>query len=818
MGSPVDLVSEPGPEESSSSNCAAPRSLGEYRLLKRLGSGGMGQVYKAMHLRLEKLVAIKLLPEYKAGDARALARFDREIKAAGRVNHPNVVQALDAREIDGTRFLVMELVDGVNLSQLVRTCGRLEIADACELTRQAALGLQAAHQHGLVHRDIKPSNLMLSRSGQLKILDLGLARFRAEPAEPGEVTEVGETIGTAEYIAPEQVADSHRVDIRADIYSLGCSMFRLLTGQPPFYGAKYHSAVEKMVAHLKEELPSVRELRSEVSEPLETIVTKMVAKDPDQRYSTPAEVAAAIAPLAAGSDLPRLMSKYDAACKGAAVTEPSSSSEKAPLSLGKHTPDTSPATPLLDRQSAEINPPSKSNVAKAWTIAVTAIVLITLAFVAVSKIRKGVVPTPEITPENTAQAPNKLSTSADDLYGKELPNNKWIDVLPYTDVDRDRVSDLWEVRKDGIGCKGTNGYPRISLPVAVHGDYDLELEFTRNSGEGLIRILTPVGDKNLAQTLLAAGNGRLYGFNEFNGHGLADNGNPSATRTKPLNNGERYTVRTGIRLHGDESTVDVTLNGEPLVHSISPASAFPRSHSEDPNSGARPIVGVEAGSDVTFHAARIRPSGSKSAVKERRPTEACANGKWVDLLPHVDLARDRIAGDFSWNGKELVMHKSGLQGALMLPAAVLGSYELQFDFAHSPSRAMISFIIPVGSRRVRVNPTILGKARPDAPTINRAAPNGVRVQPAISGFEEGIRHALTLKVNVDGPKASIEMQSDGQQCISWSGDLEELHDGPILLPEGDRIGLVANGSLTVYAARLRVNSGKGAVVVKEPPK
>ncbi len=180
-----------------------------------------------------------------------MARFDREIKAAGRVNHPNVVQAFDAREIDGTRFLVMEFVNGVNLSLLVRTCGRLEIADACELARQAALGLQAAHEHGLVHRDIKPSNMMLSRGGQVKILDLGLARFRAEPAEPGEVSEAGEAIGTAEYIAPEQVADSRRADIRADIYSLGCSTYWLLTGRTPFLAAKYRSADEKMMARFE---------------------------------------------------------------------------------------------------------------------------------------------------------------------------------------------------------------------------------------------------------------------------------------------------------------------------------------------------------------------------------------------------------------------------------------------------------------------------------------------------------------------------------------------------------------------------------------
>ena len=153
------------------------------------------------------------------------------------------------------------------------------------------------HEHGLIHRDIKPSNLMLSRQGQLKILDLGLARFRAEPLEAGEMTAIGETVGTAEYIAPEQVADSHRVDIRADIYSLGCTMFRLLTGRPPFFGPKYPTTVEKMVAHLKEPVPSIRQLRGEIPDSLAAIIERMVAKNPDDRFAAPEEVAAGIGPL-----------------------------------------------------------------------------------------------------------------------------------------------------------------------------------------------------------------------------------------------------------------------------------------------------------------------------------------------------------------------------------------------------------------------------------------------------------------------------------------------------------------------------------------
>jgi serine/threonine protein kinase len=811
MDVPADNANEPPSDESSSSVRGAPRNLGEYRLLKRLGAGGMGRVYKAMHLRLEKLVAIKLLPRYRAEDPRALARFDREIKAAGRVNHPNVVQALDAREIEGTRFLVMEFVDGVNLSLLVRTCGRLEIADACELTRQAALGLQAAHEHGLVHRDIKPSNLMLSRAGQLKILDLGLARFRAEPAEPGEMTDVGETIGTVEYIAPEQVVDSHRVDIRADIYSLGCSMYRLLTGQPPFFGAKYHTAVEKMMAHLKEPLPPVRELRGDVSDALAAIIGRMVAKDPNERYAAPAEVAAALAPHAAGCDLTNLLNRYDFVDKTALNADPASSSAERLDSTGE-----TKSAPAGESRPSPPPMPEKKILGGVWTIGTSVIALLALVLVTGPPLWTTNAPRADRTPEKSARESVTLSPHGD-LSGKELSQNEWVDVLQYTDVDRDRISDVWEIRKDGIGCCGANGYPRFALPVAVHGDYDLELEFTRNSGDGLIRILAPVGDENLPQLLLAGGDGRKYGFNEFNGLGFGQDGSPSAVRSEPLNNGRRYTVLTSIRLHGKEATIDVALDGEPVLHCTAPPSAFPSFHSEDPAKRARPVVGVEAGSDVTFHSARVRVAGGNGVVKERRPTEPCPVGKWVDLLSRIHLVRDGVNGKFSSEGTELKLHSGGEQGTLMLPAAVTGSYELELEFAHQPADSMISLIVPVGLRRVRVNPNIRGDARPDAATVNQSGANGGGESDVAKGFAAGVRHKLALKVNVDGSTASLAVQIDGKPCLSWSGDLTELHDGPIVLPEGDRIGLVVTGSVQVFAARLRVTSGKALLVGNAPP-
>jgi serine/threonine protein kinase len=271
----------------------------------------MGAVYKALHTRLEKLVAIKVLPQERMQDRDAQSRFQREIKALGRLNHPNLVQAHDAWEVQGTTILVMEYVDGLDASALAKKLGPLPIADACEIVRQAALGLQYAHQHDLVHRDIKPSNLMLNRDGQIKVLDLGLARIRQGQANQQDMTSAGQMMGTADYIAPEQVRDSHSVDIRADIYSLGCTLYQLLAGRTLFSGEKYASAFDKMMAHVKESPPSVLESRPDVPRPLVAVIERMLAKRPDERFAVPREVAAALTPFTSGCNLAALVSATD---------------------------------------------------------------------------------------------------------------------------------------------------------------------------------------------------------------------------------------------------------------------------------------------------------------------------------------------------------------------------------------------------------------------------------------------------------------------------------------------------------------------------
>jgi hypothetical protein len=271
-----------------------------YRVLAQIGAGGMGVVYRAEHRVMGRTVALKVLSTGVTATPTAVDRFRREVRLASRLNHPHIVTAYDADEAGGLHFLVMEFVEGTSLDKYVRERGRLPVAVACACIHQAALGLQHAHEKGMIHRDIKPHNLMLTGSGQVKILDFGLARVAsADSADPMSVTAQAITqpqmlLGTPDYLSPEQ-ARGAPLDLRTDIYSLGCTLYFLLTGTPPYGG---NGPYAKMIAHAKESIPDVTAARSDVPAELAAVLRKMMAKSPDDRYQSAADVAAALSPFA----------------------------------------------------------------------------------------------------------------------------------------------------------------------------------------------------------------------------------------------------------------------------------------------------------------------------------------------------------------------------------------------------------------------------------------------------------------------------------------------------------------------------------------
>jgi serine/threonine protein kinase len=287
--------------------------LGSYLLLDPIGEGGMGIVYKAKHRRMERIVALKVIRKQRLSNPEAVRRFRREILAVAQLSHPNVVMAFDADQAGDVHFFAMEYVDGIDLTRWVRERGVLPVRQACDYIRQAALGLQHAFEQGMVHRDIKPSNLLVvlprgsatdsSRTisagpngfGLVKLLDLGLARVGEDGAgkEPSHLTQEGLVVGTPDFLAPEQAKNASKVDIRADLYALGCTLYYLLSGQVPFPGG---TPTEKMIRHYTEPPTPITQLRPDVPPGVAAILDKLMAKRPEDRYQTPIELADALEP------------------------------------------------------------------------------------------------------------------------------------------------------------------------------------------------------------------------------------------------------------------------------------------------------------------------------------------------------------------------------------------------------------------------------------------------------------------------------------------------------------------------------------------
>jgi serine/threonine protein kinase len=292
--------------------------VGPFVVLDKLGEGGMGKVFKCRDVRSGRLAAVKVVRQHLLSNAVVRGRYDREVKAALSLRHPNIAAAYEAGEVGGKVYLAMEFVDGIDLSHLVRTYGLLPVPEACEYLRQTALALAHAHARGLIHRDIKPGNIVVAgerhhptatEPAVVKLLDMGLVRrvgiaevdafdSAADPVGKlarADLTRAGTVVGTPDYMAPEQAKNSSLVDHRADLYSLGGAFYFLLTGQPPFADG---SPIEKIIKHQTLPPPPLQAVRPDVPDDLARLVAKLLAKDPDDRVGSAAEVAAALEPLA----------------------------------------------------------------------------------------------------------------------------------------------------------------------------------------------------------------------------------------------------------------------------------------------------------------------------------------------------------------------------------------------------------------------------------------------------------------------------------------------------------------------------------------
>ena len=271
----------------------------DYEVITELGRGGMGVVYLARNTLMGRLEVLKVVSGHHVERREVFDRFRREIRSAARLRHPNIVTAYSALQLGDSLVLAMEYAEGLDLARMVKTRGPLPVANACDYVQQAALGLQHAHDHGMVHRDIKPANLILARERDravIKVLDFGLAKVSSEGEVDTSLTRVGQVLGTPDYIAPEQIRDAQSADIRADIYSLGCTFYYLLTGGPPFTGNNLWDLYQ---AHFSMDASPLNLVRPEVPAELAALVAKMMAKEPINRFQTPGAVAQALLPFIA---------------------------------------------------------------------------------------------------------------------------------------------------------------------------------------------------------------------------------------------------------------------------------------------------------------------------------------------------------------------------------------------------------------------------------------------------------------------------------------------------------------------------------------
>jgi serine/threonine protein kinase len=280
--------------------------IGEYQLCELIGRGGMGQVYRARHVRLDKEFALKILPGSRFSNHESIGRFQREMKMVGKLDHPAIVQATDAGEFEDVHYLTMEFVSGLNVAKVLHYCDPLRICDACEMVRQAAAGIHHAHQQNIIHRDIKPSNLMLSENGRIKILDLGLATLSNLNHSVDELTTVGQMMGTLDYMAPEQ-CDADSVDHRCDVYALGSTLYKLLTNRTPFSTDQSQSPLQKLKAIAIEDFTPINQHRDDLPAELVDLIHHCLARDPAERIQSAKEVSDRLAAFCTEQNLVRLL-------------------------------------------------------------------------------------------------------------------------------------------------------------------------------------------------------------------------------------------------------------------------------------------------------------------------------------------------------------------------------------------------------------------------------------------------------------------------------------------------------------------------------
>jgi len=706
--------------------------VGPYRLLEPVGEGGMGKVFKARQVRMDRIVALKIIPPEYVANPNALSRFYREVRAIAQLAHPNIVTAYEANQDGDTFYLAMEFVDGIDLARLVKQSGPLPIPQACEFIRQAALGLQHAHEKGLVHRDIKPGNLMVSRSGVdgrpvVKILDFGLARFEDQAAHGTRLTKLGHVLGTVDYISPEQAGDASGVDIRADIYSLGCSLYYLLTGKAAFDGA---DSVERTMARLVNDAPSVRGLRPDVPVALEGVVARMLARKAEDRYRTPAEVAGALEPF----------------------TRPPSAAEQV---------RPSPTPVALERVWESLEEPTVpvriARRRRYGLLAVCSLLLISAGL--------GVGAWTLWKTRRTSNSDLAVDKRGPDGKKPLQVEKKWesVDLLKLIDPAKDGVQGLWTFQGGTLVSPTSRpdlAWPqKCQVPYIPPEEYDLNLIVERTTDNAHCFVLGLIWAGRQITCMFDAGNDPTSGF-------TADN---KSLDPKPSKN--RNLVRTGqILFRGKRTEIGVTvrksgvtvaLDGKRLVF-----ASFDEDHARLSVDDAwrisnGSVLYLATHTPALFHTSKmeLKPiSGPGKALPESR-------AEWIDLLSRVDLHRDWNKGNWRFALTTLISDPSQ-QALLQLPYVPGADYMLKARVERKQGNDAFFLGLVAGKRQVLVFidgwtskfsglQLVDGKDVIENPTKH-------------PGQLLGRNKAAEIVCTVQGDKITAAV--DGRKFLDWQGD------------------------------------------------
>ncbi|MFO1044901.1 MAG: protein kinase [Planctomycetaceae bacterium] len=512
-----------------------------YEVLRELGRGGMGVVYLAKHRLMGRTVALKVINPRLLQNQMAIERFRHEVQAAARLNHRNIVTAFDAEQAGESHFLVMEYVDGTDLATIVARQGRLPVVYACNYVMQAALGLQHAHEQGMVHRDVKPHNLMRTAAGTIKIMDFGLARL-ANPGDsetPHGLTAEGVTLGTPDYIAPEQARDARRADIRSDIYSLGCTLYYLLSANVPFPAG---TAVEKVIAHVTADPIPIQQMRSDIPTALTAILGRMMARDPDDRFQTAVEVARALMPFSLpenGETPPALDTQIDVALQHVKHGTDTTSQTLLQSDEDFFIKDKNAIQPVTQQDVAQQNslqlPVRKSmNARRLVALLVVGVVFVFAVVQFVTSSR-----------DSNRSAPRQPLTITD----------QWVDLISQVEPRTQTVSGNWSRNGNELIGKARE-WARIAILDSTPREYDFEVEFTRTSGEHSVALIFPAGSGDATLELDAWGK-HLSGLQLINGEDLRSQQTGAAT--VGLKNGKRYVARVEVRELEIRAFLDDTL-------------------------------------------------------------------------------------------------------------------------------------------------------------------------------------------------------------------------------------------------------------------